>query len=173
MNESVLMIVLRLIHIIAGIFWVGTVFLIAWFLIPTQKAAGMAGLTFVEELMLRKKLRIYLMLAMIFTILSGLAMYARVSMLTHGQWASSTMGRVLGFGALCAIIAGGIGGSSGRRAGLKMIAISQDIRNSGGAPSTAQQAELDAVHNKAATEMKIVAALLVIAVATMAAARYL
>ena len=47
MNESVLMVVLRLIHIIGGIFWVGTAFLVAWFLMPTQKATGMAGLTFV------------------------------------------------------------------------------------------------------------------------------
>jgi uncharacterized membrane protein len=172
-NESLLMVVLRLIHIIGGVCWVGTAFLIAWFLIPTQKATGMAGLAFVEELMLRRKMRTYLMLAMIFTILSGLAMYARLSMLTHGQWASSTMGRVLGFGALCAIVAGGIGGSSGKRTGEKMVAIGDAIRSSGGSPSPAQQAELDAELNKAAGKMKLVAALLVLAVAAMAAARYL
>ena len=85
MNESLLMIVLRLIHIIGGVCWVGTAFLIAWFLIPTQRATGMAGLTFVEELMLRKKMRTYLMLAMIFTILSGLAMYARLSMVRFAR----------------------------------------------------------------------------------------
>lgn len=173
MNESILMVVLRLIHIIAGVFWVGTVFLIAWFLMPAQRATGMAGLTFVEELMLRKKLRIYLIVTMAFTILSGLTMYARAMMLTHGQWSSSTMARVLGFGALCGIVAGGIGASSGRRVGLKMVAIAEDIRNSGGSPSPAQQAELDTIQNKAAGDMKLVAALLVIAVAAMASARYL
>lgn len=173
MNESVLMIVLRLIHIIGGIFWVGTAFLIAWFLMPTQKATGMAGLTFVEELMIRKKLRVYLILAMAFTILSGLAMYARYIMLTHGQWGSSTMGKVLGFGALCGIVAGGLGASSGKRTGTKMVAFADHIRKSGGVPSAAQQAEVDALLNKAAGEMKLVAALLVIAVAAMASARYL
>lgn len=173
MNESALMVVLRLIHIIGGVFWVGTAFLIAWFLMPTQKATGMAGLTFVEELMIRKKLRVYLILTMIFTILSGLAMYARMAMMSQGQWASSTMGRVLAFGALCGIVAGGLGASSGKRTGTKMVAMAEYIRKSGGAPSPAQQTELDVILKKAAGEMKLVAALLVIAVAAMASARYL
>ena len=99
------MIVLRLIHIISGVFWVGAVALLAWYLLPAQRATGMAGLTFVEELMIRKKMRVYLIVTMALTILSGLAMYARYMMLTHGQWGSSTMGKVLGFGALCAIVA--------------------------------------------------------------------
>ena len=106
MSENIVMIVLRLIHIIAGVFWVGTAFLIAWFLMPAQRATGMAGMTFVEELMLRKKLRVYLILTMVLTILSGLAMYGRYMMLSHGQWGSSTMAKVLGFGALCGIVAG-------------------------------------------------------------------
>jgi hypothetical protein len=167
------MIVLRLIHIISGVFWVGAVALLAWYLLPAQRATGMAGLTFVEELMIRKKMRVYLIVTMALTILSGLAMYARYMMLTHGQWGSSTMGKVLGFGALCAIVAGGIGASSGPRVGLKMVAIGEDIKRSGGVPSAAQQAELDTLQNKAAGEMKLVAALLVIAVAAMASARYL
>ena len=173
MNESLLMVLLRLIHIISGVFWVGTVFVLAWFLMPTQRATGMAGLTFVEELMLHKKLRVYLILTMIFTILSGLSMYARAIMITHGEWASSTMARVLGFGALCGIVAGGIGASSGKRMGMKMVALAEAIRGSGGSPSAEQQAELDALQNKAAAEMKLVAALLVIAVAAMASARYM
>lgn len=173
MTENALMVVLRLIHIIAGIFWVGTVFLLAWFLLPAQRTTGMAGLSFVEELMMRKKLRIYLILTMVLTILSGLTMYAHYMMASHGEWASSTMAKVLGFGAVCGIIAGGVGASSGKRMGMKMIAMGNEIRGSGGSPSPAQQAQLDALQNKAAGEMKLVAALLVIAVAAMASARYL
>jgi hypothetical protein len=172
-NETMLMVALRLIHIIGGVFWVGTAFLIAWFLLPAQRATGMAGVTFLEELMIRKKARVYLILAMALTILSGLAMYARYMMLTHGQWGSSTMAKVLGFGALCGIVAGGIGASSGKRTGTKTVAITEAIRSSGGSPTAAQQAELAAIGNKAAGEMKLVAALLVIAVAAMASARYL
>jgi hypothetical protein len=172
-NETVLMVVLRLIHIISGVFWVGAVVLVAWFLMPAQRATGMAGLTFVEELMIRKKMRVYLIVTMALTILSGLTMYARYMMVTHGEWGSSTMARVLGFGALCGIVAGGIGASSGKRVGLKMVAIAEDIRSSGESASAAQQAELDVLQNKAAGEMKLVAALLVIAVAAMASARYL
>ncbi len=173
MNESALMVVFRLIHIVGGVFWAGTAFLIAWFLMPVQKATGMAGLTFVEELMVGKKLRVYLVLTMVFTILSGFAMYARMAIVTHGHWASSRMGMVLGFGALCGIVAGGLGASSGKRTGTRMIAFAETIRNSGGSTSPAQQADIDALLNKARGEMQVVAGLLVIAVAAMASARYL
>jgi uncharacterized membrane protein len=173
MNETALMVTLRLIHIIAGVFWVGAAVVVAWFLIPAQRATGMTGVSFIEELMIRKKLRVYLIVTMALTILSGLTMYARYMMLTHGEWGSSTMGKVLGFGALCGIIAGGIGASSGKRRGEKLIAVADAVRSSGGTPSAAQQAELQAIGSKAASEMKLVAALLVIAVAAMASARYL
>lgn len=173
MNESALMIVLRLIHIIGGVFWVGTAMQIAWFLGPAQHDTGMAGLTFFERLMVNRKLQVYLPVSMIATILAGLIMYARLAMITHGAWASTTNAKVLGFGALCGIIAGGMGASVGRRTGQRMVDVAGEIRSAGGSPSEAQLAELDSLHNRAASKMKIVAALLVIAVAAMASARYL
>ena len=88
MNENALMIVLRLVHILGGIFWVGTAVLIAWFFIPAHRSTGAAGMIFIQELMIRRKLRFYLTLAMILTILSGLGMYARLIAVSQGQWAS-------------------------------------------------------------------------------------
>lgn len=173
MSESALMISLRLIHIIGGIFWVGTAMLIAWFLGPAQRATGIAGLTFFEELMVNRKLQVYLPVSMGAAILSGIAMYIRFIVITHGEWASSPTAKVLGFGAICGIVAGGIGASVGRRTGERMVAIAQDIRRAGGAPTDAQRAELSELGNKAAPKMRIVAALLVIAVAAMASARYI
>ena len=113
MNESALMIVLRLIHIFSGIFWAGSVALLVWFILPAQLVLGRGAMPFMQELMMRRRLRVYVTIAMIVTLLSGLAMYARLAMTTHGQWAGSTPGKVLGIGALAAIIAGGIGGSVG------------------------------------------------------------
>ncbi len=173
MNENTLMIVLRVIHIIGGVFWVGTAMQIAWFLGPAQKTTGLAGLTFIEEVIVGRKLQVYLPVAMIASILAGLAMYGRLVMITHGQWASTTPAMVLGFGALCGIIGGGIGASVGKRTGTQMVALSQAIKSSGGSMSEQQRSELSALQNKAASEMRIVAALLVLAVAAMASARYL
>jgi uncharacterized membrane protein len=174
MSEGALMIVLRLIHIIGGVFWVGTVMLLAWFVGPAQRSMGGAtSVEFLEQLMRRQKLRVYLSVAMGLTVLSGLTMYTRFAMTTHGQWASTTPAKVLGFGALCGIIGGAIGASSGARRGAKIVAIGDAMRSTGGALTAGQELELDDLQNKTARELKLVAALLVIAVAAMASARYL
>ena len=40
MDERTVTLLLRLIHILAGIFWVGAIILIAGFLLPTARATG-------------------------------------------------------------------------------------------------------------------------------------
>jgi uncharacterized membrane protein len=173
MNESALMIVLRLLHIISGVFWVGTVFIIAWFLLPSNKSTGQAGLTVMRDVMVKRKLSIYLMIAMGLTILSGLTMYAHMMMVSHGVWASSMMAKVLGVGALCAIVAGALGGSISKRTGMQMAAIGKAIDESGQPPTSAQLREIDALQAKSQKVMAFVAILLVVALAAMASARYM
>jgi hypothetical protein len=173
MNGSALMILLRLIHILGGVFWVGTVFVITWFLLPSNKTTGQAGLVVMQEVMMRRKLSVYLMVAMGLTILSGLAMYARMAMITHGVWASTTNAKVLGFGALCGIVGGAIGGSISKATGMKMAAIGKAIQDSGQPPTEAQRSEITALQEKMQKVMSFVAILLVLAVAAMASARYL
>jgi uncharacterized membrane protein len=172
-NESALMVFLRLIHILSGVFWVGTVFFITWFLFPATKTAGQAGLVVMQEVMMRRKMSVYLMIAMGLTILSGLTMYARMAMITHGAWASTAPAKVLGFGALCGIVGGALGGSISKATGMKMAAIGKAIHESGGPPTEAQKAEIGVLQDKMQKVMRIVALLLVLAVAAMASARYL
>jgi uncharacterized membrane protein len=173
MNENALMIVLRLFHIFSGVFWAGGVMLLAWFVLPTQSALGQAGAAFMRELMLRRRLRIYILTAMIVTLLSGIAMYVRLAMIAHGAWASSMTGMVLGIGAVAAIIAGGIGGASSAKTVRRMTEIGAAIEAGGGAPTEAQRGQMAEVQADATKKMRIVAALLVITVAAMASARYL
>ena len=173
MNEATLMIVLRLVHIITGIFWAGTAFLIAWFLIPTHRATGQAGLTFISELMIRRRLRVYLASAMGFTILSGLAMYVHMIMVTDGAWAQTTTAKVLGFGALCAIIGGGIGMGISGKTGAKMMALGQEIKATGQPATDAHRAQMDRYLATLQSAMRISAGLILVAVAAMASARYL
>lgn len=167
------MVFLRLVHIISGIFWVGTVFNIAWFLLPANRTTGQAGMVMMQELMMKRKLSIYLTLAMLLTILSGLTMYGRMIMVTHGEWASSMMARVLGFGALCGIVGGAIGGSVSKATGMKMAAIGKAIQDSGQPPTEAQRAEIATIQSKMEKMMSFVVILLILAVAAMASARYL
>ena len=173
MNEAMLMIILRLVHILGGIFWAGTALLIAWFLIPAHRSTGAAGMTFINELMIRRKLRFHLTLAMILTILSGLGMYARMIAVSDGQWASTTMAKILGFGAIAGIIAGGLGGFVSGSIAAKMAALGKTIQDSGQPPTETQNVQMETHQDTMQSVMRIVAVLLLIAVAAMASARYL
>ena len=173
MNENALMVFLRLIHIIGGIFWVGTVFIIAWFLLPANRTTGQAGMVMMQELMMKRKLSIYLTIAMLLTILTGLTMYGRMIMITHGEWASTAMAKVIGFGALCGIVGGGIGASISKASGMKMAEIGKAIQDSGQPPTEAQRAQMAAIQDKMEKVMSFVVILLILAVAAMASARYI
>ena len=52
------MILLRLIHIVAGVFWAGTMMTIAWFLLPAAQALGQPGGAFMQQLMFGQRLRV-------------------------------------------------------------------------------------------------------------------
>src|SRR2546421_472456 len=43
MDNGTMTLLLRLTHILAGVFWVGAIFLIAGFLLPTARATGREG----------------------------------------------------------------------------------------------------------------------------------
>jgi uncharacterized membrane protein len=171
MDERTLTIVLRLVHILAGIFWTGTMIMLAAFLLPTARATGPEGGRFMQYLMRQRRLQFYLGTAMLLTVLSGIAMYARMAAATHGAWAGSRPGIAYGVGAVAAILAAAIGGSIGSSAGRKMLAVGQAIGATG--PSTEQQAELGRLQSRMALGARLAAGLLVVAAGAMAVGRYL
>ena len=71
---NVTMIVLRIIHIGAGVFWAGAVFVNEGFLLPTMKATGPGGAPFMRHLMGVKKYPVRIATSGVLVILSGLGM---------------------------------------------------------------------------------------------------
>jgi len=173
MSESALMIVLRLVHIICGVFWAGTAMAMAWFLLPASRAIGQPGGAFMQQLMFRQKLRVYVAAAMGLTVLSGLTMYIRMWMITDGAWNASRMGITLGVGALAGIIAGALGGTAVGKYGQRLMDISTAVQASGGPPTDDQRREIESLQGKMYSTFRVIAVLLLIAVAAMASARYL
>lgn len=172
MSSNLLMVVLRLIHIICGAFWVGGALTVAFFVLPAQRAIGQPGMLFVRQLMMGQKFRTFMIGAAVLTILSGLTMYIRYAM-AGGGWMQSDTGMILGVGAVAAIIAAGIGTGYTGKIGQKMLELGGAIQASGGPPSDTQKAEMGALQGKMQSAFRIVAILLLIAVAAMASARYL
>jgi hypothetical protein len=171
-DEPTITIVLRLIHILTGIFWVGTIFLIAGFLIPTVQASGPEGGRFMQHLMLRRRLSVFLLIAMLLTVVSGFTMYARLAAATGGAWAGTSPGIGYGVGALAAILAAVVGGAFGGPAAKRMAAIGQ-MASQGGGLSAEQQAEMQRLQKRSAAGSRVTAGLLAVSAGAMAVARYL
>ena len=72
------MIVLRLVHILLGVFWAGTLLFVATFLEPSLRAAGPEGGRVMQRLLQRRYLDIMPVIAAL-TIATGLILYWVVS----------------------------------------------------------------------------------------------
>jgi uncharacterized membrane protein len=171
MDERTITIILRLIHILGGVFWVGSAFLLAGFLVPTMRETGREGGRFIQHLMLQRKLPVFIGIASALTVLSGLTMYARMAAATHGSWASTPPGIAYGIGGLAAVLGGIAGAVFAGAAGKRMAVVGQSIGAAG--PSPEQQAEIARLQARIGLGTRLTAALLAVAAGAMAVARYL
>ena len=167
MGGTTLMIVLRLIHIVLGVFWAGAAAMVAWFLLPVVNGAGPSGLPIMAGLMNQRKLSMWLGIAGGLAVLSGLALYARDSMISQGEFARSSGGMVYGIGAVTAVIAAILGSGVSGRAGRRIGALASQ-----GPPSDAVRAEIATLTARATRATQWSAVMLLITVIAMAVARY-
>jgi len=170
MSDQTILLILRLLHIVCGVFWAGSVIHFALFIIPAVKASGPEGTKFMQQLG-KTGYPIVVMIAAIITILAGIMLMWKLS---GGQsaWFSSPYARVLSTGALMALIAFIIGFTVNRPAAARMNKIGKAIAQSGAAPSSEQMKELMALRNRIFRGTNYIAVLLVIAVIAMSIFRY-
>ena len=105
MDNPIVLFLLRAIHIVGGVLWVGGVVVVALFLLPATQAVGPAAQPVMQFIMGRRKLPVYLMVLGILTTLAGLLLMMRNVSLTDGAWARSPMGIGISIGAAAAILA--------------------------------------------------------------------
>jgi hypothetical protein len=167
------MVVLRIVHILAGVFWVGAAFMTILFLQPTAREIGPAAGPFMAHLAGKKRLIDWVLGAAGLTILAGLLMYWRVSGGLDADWIGSAPGISLTIGALCGIAAFSLGLTIVKPTILATLAIGRDVAASGGPPTPEQGAQLQALQKRGKAVGQVIVPLLVVAVIGMAAARYL
>jgi hypothetical protein len=160
---------LRLIHVLLGVFWAGTIFFMAAFLLPTVRQVGPEGGKVMGHLV-RSRFIVVLPTAAILTILSGLGLYWETGKL-NAAWFATSQGMVLGTGATAAIVAFAIGMTIQRPSAIKSASLAAEIQ-AGGGPPTAEQAALMAVlQRRIWVSVRWMAALLALAVVCMATFR--
>jgi hypothetical protein len=172
MDDRLLMIVLRLLHIIGGTFWVGTMLVAAGFLYPAAQE-GPAGGRVLQQIMMRYRLSMWLSVAAAVTVLSGLWMYGRVAVATGGDWMRTRPGVTLGVGGLLAIAAAATAGAVSVPTGRRLGELGARVQQAGGAPAPTDVAEVQRLQARLLRSTRVIAALLVLTAAAMAVARYL
>jgi len=168
-----LMIILRLIHILLGVFWAGGAFVVAGFLLPSAQAAGPAAGPMMRQLIGVRRMPVVIMFAAILTVLSGFWMYWHDHSVSNGAFSRSTQGKTLGVGAIVALLTLGIGMGVLTPTAKKLTALQAAMAASGGPPTAEQQQMMAALQGRMMVGSRVVAALLLITVTTMAIARYL
>jgi len=161
-------IVLRLIHILAGVFWVGSAMVSAFFLAPAVAATGAAGQQMMGHMVNSGKMTVRITAAAILTVLAGAILYLRDSDLFRSPWTYSSSGWGFGIGAVFALVGLGFGMMVGRNA-KKIGEIAGAAK---GNPTAEQIADMKAAQKQMSTSSAISTVALIIALACMATARY-
>ncbi|MFI5233313.1 MAG: hypothetical protein ACHQSE_12465 [Gemmatimonadales bacterium] len=167
-----LQLTLRVIHVFGGIFWAGSVFFLLRFLMPAIAGSGSGGQAVQQQLMTKQKLGVFIPLAALLTVLSGLGMYARNVVGSSGVWVHSRPGVTYGVGGLAAIIALVIGATIIGPSLEKIVKIQLAAQTSGRALTADEAATVARMGARSAGGTRVVARLLVITVAAMAIGRY-
>ena len=172
MHVDWLMILLRVIHVLTGILWVGAAVFVARFLVPAVRGAGPAAGPVMQQL-IQRGLPAYMPTLAIFTVLSGFGLYWRDSggFRLH-EWLGSGTGRTFGLGGIIGLVVLIYGAVIVSPAAKRMGALGARMREAGGAPAPELAAEMQRTQAQLGRGSAIAASLLVIAALCMAVARY-
>src|SRR5438874_1607809 len=124
---DIVMIVLRLIHILTGVFWVGGSFMLMSYVVPAANAAGPAGGQFMQRFMQGNAQRAILSAGGL-NVLAGVLLYLRDSAGLQLSWITSPVGLTFTVGALAAIAALIYGGAVTAPAGARMGRLGQEMQ---------------------------------------------
>jgi uncharacterized membrane protein len=159
---------LRIIHIVAGVFWVGGTLIMTFFVGPTVSAIGEPGQKFVAHLMNNLKFSNRMAAASGLTILAGLILYG-LDARAGEAWLRSNFAIGLGIGAAFALI----GFVFGMMIGRNIKAMAQLGAQFQGKPSPTQLSQMQALQKRQATVSMISTGSVILATVFMAIARYL
>lgn len=162
---------LRLIHILGGMFWVGAGVFSTIFLAPAMKAAGPAIAGAVMSNLQKRRMFTFMPIVATLTILSGARLMWIVSA-GDSQWFTHRIGHTYAISGALAIIAFLTGLFVGRPAMVKAGKLAQSAA-SDGASKERIAAEMATLQRRAGLATGIATIMLVISAAGMAIARYL
>jgi len=166
-------IALRIVHILAGVAWVGIVGFFIVFLVPTATALGGQAAPVMVHLNKKLHLNVVIPIVAILNISAGLILYWRASRGLELDWISSPSGLGFTVGSLLAITAFVIGFTVVRHAADRMGDIGEAVLAAGRPPTPEEGAEMGIHLGKLRVWGRVVFGLLVLTVIAMASSQLL
>lgn len=168
---SIVVIVLRLVHILSSIIWLGGMVVLVGFVLPTVRRTGADGARFAQSLASQSGLSKLFDIVAILTTVAGLALFDSASGHFDRVWMGSPTGIAYSTGMLFGLMAflHGIGANATSR---RFATLSRTVAAGGGAPSTEQANQLGILSGKLMTNGRVSVGLLLVAAAAMSIARY-
>ncbi len=163
---------MRLLHIVLGVFWAGTLVFTAFFLLPSIRDAGPEGAKVAQGLMRRQFLNIMPIVALL-TIVSGFWLYWRMSGGFQSEYMGSPMGMAFGTGGVLAVLAFLLGVTIVRPSMMKAARLTQEAGAASPEDKPRLMGEAQTLRARAGKAGNVVALLLILTAAVMAVARYL
>lgn len=167
-----LVIILRLLHILSGVFWVGAALMLTFFISPTVGATKEAGQGFMRHFMGNTKFNLAMWTAAITTVIAGALLFWIDSNGLTSAWTHSGPG--IGFSVAAGFaLLGLIVGIFQNRNSNAMAQLGGQIQSQGQPPSSEQAARLQNLGKALGIGGILNATFLILATLGMAIARYL
>jgi uncharacterized membrane protein len=166
---NILMVILRFVHVSAGVFWGGGALFMEFFVSPTIAATHEAGQAFAQHLSNKIRLHVFMSIAAGSTVLAGALLYWIDSDGFSSAWMKSGAGIGFGIGAVFGLVAFVFGFIFGRST-ARLGEIGAQIK---GKPTSEQITEIQAIQKR----MKMVSPYhkiaMILAIVFMGTSRYL
>lgn len=169
------MVTLRIVHIVTGVIWVGSLFVVVVFVQPTAATLGPAGVPFMSELRRRRFVDVVFIDAL-FTVVAGSFLYWHDwhTYPSFGDWIGSSFGASLTVGALLAISGLVVAAVLTRPSIGRLVSLGKQVAESGNTPPTPETAaRIGALQRRLVVAERVSFSLVLLAVVAMASARYL
>ena len=167
-----MLILLRVTHVLFGVFWAGTAMFNAAFLIPAVRALGPAGGPVMQEIAGKRKLPVYFLVAGLLTVLSGFGLYWHDSQGFTNGFMRSRGGMTFGIGAVLALVAVFLGIFVVTPAAMRAGKLGAAIAAGGKPPTPEQAAEMQQLQATLGKMALVAAGLLTLTTIAMAVGRY-
>jgi uncharacterized membrane protein len=167
-----LLLLLRVIHIVAGVGWVGGAAIHTLFIEPSARATAPESGRFVQYLMGQRRFSIFMAVTSGLTVLAGGLLFWRSSGGFQWAWIASGPGVVFSLGSIIGIAVYFIGLAMIKPRADRIAALGQAVAAAGGRPAPEQAAELQRLDRELGAIGRVDFALLLASLLAMATARY-